>query len=66
MMLESNIFVKELMQRLVQSSFSQAADWSVAVGGFVIYGITLRFAIEQLRRNSLRQTFAIVTKRLVF
>jgi hypothetical protein len=47
-----------LKQRLDQSSFSQAADWSVAVGGFVIHGITLRFANQQLGKKSFELTFA--------
>jgi hypothetical protein len=49
---------RELKQRLFWSYFSQAFDWSAAVRGFMIYGIGLRFASQQLRRKSFGLTSA--------
>jgi hypothetical protein len=59
---EPNLFVvaQEPERGLFQNSFSfsQAVDWSVAVG-FVTYGKTLRFASQQLGRKIFGTTLAL-------
>jgi hypothetical protein len=48
--------------------FFQSADWSAAVKGFMIYGIIMRLASQQLGRRSFGLTLALalalLTKRL--